>query len=76
MAQLSLYLDDCALAALKEGARREGISMSRSAAESIVERDSFGWPMGFFDSYGSVSDDTFAAPSDADSGLDEAELLA
>ena len=72
MAQLSLYLDDCALAALKEGARREGISMSRYAADSIVERGRFGWPAGFFDVYGSVSDDTFAAPQDVDSGLDEA----
>ena len=76
MAQLSLYLDDCTLAALKEGARREGVSMSRYAADSIAERGSFGWPAGFFDVYGSVSDDTFVIPSDVDSELDEAASFA
>ena len=76
MTQLPLRFDDGVCAVPKKDMPRGGVSMSRSAAESIVERDSFGWPMGFFDSYGSVSDDTFAAPSDADSGLDEAELLA
>lgn len=72
MSQLSLYLDDETMACLREGAEREGVSLSRYAADSIRSHSASGWPRGFFDLYGSINDDTFVAPEDVDSGLDDA----
>lgn len=66
MAQLSLYLEDEAMAALREDAARSGVSLSRYAGELIRERHATnGWPHGFFDLYGALSDDIgFELPAD------------
>lgn len=76
MPQLSLYVDDATLGVLKEGAAREGVSMSRFAADAIRDQGRNAWPAGFFDTYGSIADESFAAPSDVDSRLDEAVCFA
>lgn len=63
MAQLSLYIEDDALAELREDANANGQSIS-SYARSILknrhaserERWENGWPPGYFDLFGSSPD--------------------
>ena len=66
MAQLSLYLEEEAMTALREDAARSGVSISRYAGEIISARNTVsGWPSGFFDLYGSLTDDiSFDLPED------------
>lgn len=49
---------------LREEARREGTSLSKHAGTVIRERRTDIWPQGFFDLYGCIGDETFAAPAE------------
>lgn len=74
MPQLSLYLTDEEMENLRESAARAGVSMSKYAAQAIVEKKKGQqWPAGFFDLYGSIDDPSFTAPDDSslDSSLDD-----
>lgn len=64
MPQLSLYITDENLATLKTRAKESGVSMSKYANQ-LIERDerNAGWPLGFWDLYGTLGED-FAAPDD------------
>lgn len=66
MAQLSLYLEDEALAALRDDAARSGVSISRYARDILsARREGGGWPQGYFSLYGALSDDIgFELPDD------------
>jgi hypothetical protein len=70
MPQLSLYIDDDTMEMLRDGAKAEGVSLSRYAADAIVERHSGAarrdeWPAGYWESvYGCLDDPTFVAPED------------
>lgn len=75
MAQVSLYVDDAKLAELREEATERGISLSRYVGQIIDERRaSTKWPPGFFELYGSVTDETFVEPDDVsiEASLDDA----
>lgn len=77
MAQLSLYMDEASMAALRADAAKRGVSISSFARDVLVERDAppahaweNGWPSGYFDLYGSIPDfpiaeDLEAAPVDS-----------
>lgn len=74
MPQLSLYLTDKEMADLRESAERAGMSMSKYAAQAIVEKEQRReWPAGFFDLYGSIDDPSFTVPGDEylDPSLDD-----
>ena len=70
MPQLSLYIDDDTMEVLRAGAKAEGVSLSRYAADAILQkhngptqRDE--WPTGYWESvYGCLDDPTFVAPDD------------
>ena len=63
MPQLSLYISDENLVTLRNRSAEEGLSMSRYA-NRLIEQDanSGGWPAGFWDLYGAISDESFVAP--------------
>ena len=65
MPQLSLYLTDDNLAALRARANEEGVSLSRHVS-SLIEQDALnhGWPKGFWSLFGAIDDDSFVAPDD------------
>lgn len=71
MAQLSLYLEEPVMAALRTDARRAGLSLSKYTAR-LIENHAQGnlWPTGYWeDIYGALDDDTFGADT---GGLDAA----
>ena len=71
MAQVSLYVDDERLEELRKEAAARGVSISKYVGQIIDERlGATKWPQGFFDLYGSISDETFVEPEDV-SILDE-----
>ena len=67
MAQLTIYLDEPSHRLVEEAATREGSSLSRWARIHLVAAaQPKGWPEGFFDLFGSVSDASFEAPEELD----------
>lgn len=70
MSQLSLYLDDETMAALRNMAQAGGKSLSKCAAEIIRNAAVSEWPPGFERLFGSVDDDTFQTPVRIVSKLD------
>lgn len=57
MPQLSLYLDESTMEALRQDAARAGTSLSKYVANVLHEHaESSRWPDGFFDLYGSFDD--------------------
>lgn len=64
MPQLSLYLDDVTMEALRKRASLRGVSLSRYASELVKQDAAVGWPEGYWDLYGSVDDDAFAESED------------
>lgn len=62
MAQLSLYMDDASMEALRSDAEAEGKSISAYAREVLEKRHESGrgwvngWPPGWFDLFGSIPD--------------------
>lgn len=78
MAQLSLYADDTLMSSLRKGAREAGVSISRYAAEILTScQQAHGWPIGFFDLYGSIADESFMVDDGTalDPSLDVADNL-
>ena len=76
MPQLSLYVTEENLAALRARASEEGVSLSRHVGR-LIEQDAqnHGWPPGFWTLYGAIQDEPFAAPQDA-APSDDAEFEA
>ena len=70
MAQLSLYLDNEIFGKVKNAARLSGISTSKYVATIIQDHFSHEWPKGYYELFGSVSDDTFF-PNGAEKILDD-----
>ena len=70
MSQLSLYLDDATMEALRSDAGRESVSLSQYARQLIRERAESAWPAGFWGTYGALSDPTFTVPVELDASLD------
>ena len=74
MPQLSLYITDENYEVLRARAAEAGLSMSKYA-NRLIEQDveNAGWPVGFWDLYGTIDDDTFQVPEDP-APADDAEF--
>lgn len=60
MPQLSLYLDEPTMEALRQDAARAGTSLSKYVANVLHEHaEASRWPDGFFDLYGAFDDECF-----------------
>lgn len=70
MPQLSLYLDDATMDALKASSQREGLSLSKYAGRLIRSHSQSGWPVDYWGSYGSLDDETFVVPDELDFAFD------
>lgn len=70
MSQLSLYLDDETMDALRDMADAGGKSLSKCAAEIIRNAAVSEWPPGFERLFGSIADETLEAPVRIVSKLD------
>ena len=65
MPQLSLYLSDDNLTALRTRAEEEGVSLSKHVSH-LIEQDAenHGWPTDFWSLYGAIDDASFTEPPD------------
>ena len=65
MPQLSLYVSEENLDALRARAKEKGVSMSKHVS-ALIEQDaqSHEWPQGFWKLYGAIADDSFAELAD------------
>lgn len=70
MPQLSLYLDDATMEALRSDAGRERVSLSQYARSLIRGRAESAWPAGFWGTYGALNDPTFTVPAELNASLD------
>ncbi|WP_165251869.1 hypothetical protein [Adlercreutzia sp. ZJ304] len=72
MSQVSLYLNDAAMAQLRSVCKKEQRSLSSYVSELIMDnRNSTSWPKGYWDSvYGCLNDDSFIVPPDLDAVTD------
>ena len=75
MAQISLYLTEQELEALRGRAEQEGLSVSKYTAR-LVAQDALGggWPQGFWDLYRAIDDPAFEPVPDPVAG-DEPSAL-
>lgn len=70
MAQLSLYLEEETMDLLRKKAVLANVSLSKYVAKLIRSDVSSGWPMGYWDLYGSIDDETFCEPAELAFELD------
>ncbi len=71
MAQLTIYLDEETHRAVEAAAKAKGCSLSRWARGHLREAaSSKGFPEGFFDLFGSVTDASFREPAELDQASD------
>lgn len=64
MPQVSLYLDDDTMRAVRKKAALANESLSKYVADLIRSDASSGWPRGYWDLFGSVADETFCEPDE------------
>lgn len=62
MAQVSLYIHDEMLKKLKQSAKAEKVSLSQLVVHRLEQSYATQWPQGYFDLFGSVSDESFQRP--------------
>ena len=70
MPQLSLYLDASTMESLRCASDREGVSLSKYAGRLIRDHSASAWPIGFWDTYGALQDDSFVVSPELDYSLD------
>lgn len=63
MPQISLYIDKETLSKIQKAAEKEHISISKWVGKNIKKVIKDDYPIGYFELFGSISDDTFQAPS-------------
>lgn len=62
MPQVSLYMNDQVYARVRRAADMEQLSVSKWVARTVEKSLSEKWPNDFEDLFGSIGDETFAAP--------------
>ncbi|WP_139651940.1 antitoxin [Raoultibacter phocaeensis] len=70
MAQISLYLEDETMAALRKKATLANASLSKYVADLIRNDVASGWPTGYWDLFGSIEDETFCEPEELSFSVD------
>jgi len=69
MPQVSLYIDDEVLDKARKSAQIKKISLSKYITQKLIEQHESGWPEGYWDLFGSITDETFVEPEDQPIGL-------
>ena len=64
MPQVSLYIDQELLDAAKRNARFEKVSLSKYVSRALESSANAGWPTGYWELFGSLSDSSFVEPED------------
>ena len=64
MPQVSLYLDQEVLDCAKRNARIENISLSKYVTHALANNAGSGWPKGYWDLFGALTDESFVSPED------------
>ena len=70
MPQLSLYVDNKMMKQLEAGASAGMLSISKYVSLTLRDYFSSNWPVGYFDLFGSIDDDTFKEHKDQDTSDD------
>jgi hypothetical protein len=70
MSQMTIYLDDASIKAIKRSARRERVSVSNWARRRLSESVRDAWPEGYFSLFGALRDSDLARPSQTDLAAD------
>lgn len=70
MPQISLYIDEATLKKVENAARKNRISISKWVAQQLRARLEAVYPANFSDLFGSISDDSFKRPEQADLTVD------
>ena len=70
MPQLSLYLDENIHSELEMRAKLNKTSVSKFVAATLKSHFSKGWPDGYFDTFGSITDESFIKHEPQDWHLD------
>jgi hypothetical protein len=63
MPQISLYIDKETLSKIEKAAEREHTSISKWVGKNIKKVIKDDYPIGYFELFGSISDDSFQEPS-------------
>ena len=64
MPQVSLYLEQSVLEVARSKARIEKISLSKYVSRTLSKDATTGWPKGYWDLFGALTDDSFVRPDD------------
>lgn len=70
MSQMTIYLDEPAMRAVKKAARQEHMSVSRWARRLLCEAIQDAWPADYFKLFGALGDNDIARPSESALGED------
>lgn len=70
MAQVSLYVDDATLQKIKISAQKQNLTLSKWVLAVIKKNISPSYPPEFENLFGSISDETFKRPEQADFSAD------
>lgn len=66
MSQMTIYLDEPSMRAIKRSAKREHVSVSNWARKRLCEAVRETWPEDFFSTLGSLADSDLRRPSQSD----------
>ena len=64
MPQVSIYLDQDVLESAKRNAQIERVSLSKYIARALSDKAASGWPAGYWDLFGALTDETFEVAQD------------
>ena len=70
MSQMTIYLDDASMTAIKQSARRERVSVSSWARRRLSDAVRHAWPADYFTLFGALRDSDLARPSQTDLAAD------
>jgi hypothetical protein len=62
MSQMTIYLDDASVRAIKRSAKREHVSVSNWARRRLCEAVRDTWPTDFFTAFGALRDSDLERP--------------
>ena len=70
MSQMTIYLDDASMTAIKRSARRERVSVSKWARQRLSDAAHHAWPEDYFSLFGALRDSDLVRPSQTDLAAD------
>ncbi|HAS83892.1 MAG TPA: hypothetical protein DCS43_14755 [Verrucomicrobia bacterium] len=70
MSQMTIYLDEASMTAIKRSAKRERVSVSNWARRRLSEAVRHAWPEEYFSLFGALRNADLVRPSQADLAAD------